>query len=166
MGKIPIAISACLLGQNVRYNGTNKYQPDLIVFLKEQAELIPVCPEIECGLAVPREPMRLEAREGGVCLVAIKTGEDMTGQLTGWVHEKIKELKKTGIRGCVLKARSPSCGVKNTPVFYMDGTRIENGPGLFTRALQERFPDLVIRNEEALQSRGQQSKFLKRILGV
>jgi len=163
--KPKIAISACLLGQNVRYDGTDKLQADLVAFLKEHAEIIPVCPETECGLGVPREPMRIEKGEGGDQLVIIKSGVSLTQQMTGWIPGKLDELARVGIRGCILKARSPSCGVKDTPVFYMDGTPIEKGPGFFTRALQEQFPDLIIRTEEELQAEEERKSFLKQVLG-
>ena len=88
MSKIKIEISSCLLGNQVRYDGQHKYDHFLVKSLGEFMEYIPVCPEVECGLPVPRDAMRLVGDSSDPRLVAIKTKIDLTEQMRKWGENK------------------------------------------------------------------------------
>jgi uncharacterized protein YbbK (DUF523 family) len=162
--KIRVGISACLLGQPVRYDGGHTRNDTLIMSLADVVEWVPVCPEAECGLPVPREAMQLQGDPARPRLIVIETGEDQTDRLLGWAGKKLEELSGLGIRGFCFKARSPSCGVRDTKIFDDRGKVIfDRGPGLFARAFIERFPHLPVEDEGHLQDQASRERFIRRI---
>ncbi len=151
MGTRPrVVISACLLGERVRYDGRDKGEPALARALAAGAELVPVCPEVECGLPVPRPPMRLEGDPAAPRLVVIEDRTDHTARFAAWLAPRLDELAALRPAAFVLKARSPSCGVDGTPVFDAGGEPVARDGGLFARAVRARFPDLPVVEEGAL----------------
>jgi uncharacterized protein YbbK (DUF523 family) len=90
--KIKLGISSCLLGRKVRYDGGHKLDHFLLDTLGKFVEWVPVCPEVESGLTVPREAMRLVGSPDAPRLVTIRTGEDQTSRLTRWAEGKLPEL--------------------------------------------------------------------------
>ena len=145
-----VGISACLLGEQVRYDGGHKLQPDLLREFEGKVEWVPVCPEVELGLGTPREPIRLE----GDRLVGIGTREDLTERMQAWSLGRLESLQ--GLCGYVFKSRSPSCGVRSTPVF----DSAEPRSGVFAREFTGRFPDIPVAEETALASASARRKFL------
>ncbi|HLA41000.1 MAG TPA: DUF523 domain-containing protein, partial [Candidatus Glassbacteria bacterium] len=95
--KIKIGIATCLLGEKVRYDGGHKYDPFLVETLGPWVEYVPVCPEYECGLGVPREAMRLEGDLENLRLVTNKTRIDLTEKMLAWGGERLKELEGEGL---------------------------------------------------------------------
>jgi len=87
MDRIRIGISACLIGKPVRYDGGHKRDPYLMDTLGRFVEWVPVCPEVECGLPVPREPMRLVGEPESPRLVTIRSGIDHTDRMLGWTKK-------------------------------------------------------------------------------
>lgn len=128
-------VSACLLGENVKYSGGNNFTEAVVEFLKDK-EFIPVCPEVLGGLTIPREPCeRLGDR------VINKSGVDVTEAFhkgAGRCLENVlKKVSPGDIEGAILKARSPSCG---SEVIY-DGTFSSTkipGDGVFTELLKSK----------------------------
>ena len=157
---ITIGISACLFGQNTRYDGGHRHEPLLIEALGQVAALTPLCPEAECGLGIPREPMRLEGDPKGPRLMTIITRRDLTAPMRAWAMQWLAALTDEGIDGLILKARSPSCGKR---VAVHGEEKPGYSPGLFARLVMERFPDLPIADEEELRDPDRLADFLKRI---
>lgn len=124
-----VLVSACLLGENCKYNGGNNYNPRVIKFL-EGKEIVSVCPEMMAGMGVPRTPVEIA---NGV--ITSKTGENVDAQLRGTVATIMAQLDKD-IDCAVLQSRSPTCGVKQIYDGTFSGTRI-NGSGVFAQALRE-----------------------------
>ena len=124
-----ILVSACLLGENCKYNGGNNYNPRVIRFL-EGKEVVPVCPEMAAGMGVPRTPVEIA---NGV--IISKTGENVDAQLREAVASIMAQLDQD-IDCAVLQSRSPTCGVKQIYDGTFSGTRI-NGSGVFAQALRE-----------------------------
>ena len=124
-----ILVSACLLGENCKYNGGNNYNPQVAAFL-EGHEVVPVCPEMQAGLGVPRTPVEIV---NGVILS--RDGENFDAQLRGAVAQIMEKLDKD-IDCAVLQSRSPTCGVKQIYDGTFSGTRI-TGSGVFAQALKE-----------------------------
>lgn len=162
--KIKIGISSCLLGNNVRYDGGNKLDQYLIDTLGRMVIWVPICPEVESGLPVPREAMQLVADGPRICLITIETKQDRTDVLTRWREEKLKRLKQEGVRGFVFKARSPSCGVHDAELFSTSGASICRRPGLFAKSVISGFPALPVEDEERLRDPAVREEFLARIL--
>jgi len=162
--KIRVGISACLLGEPVRYDGGHKRDDTLIEAFADVVEWVPVCPESECGLSIPREKMRLTGDPADPRLLVIDTGQDQTDRLLTWAGKKLQELSDLGIRGFCFKARSPSCGVRDTNIFDEAGNVIfDCSAGLFARAFINRFPLLPCEDEGRLQDPDSRKRFLRRI---
>lgn len=141
-----IAVSSCLLGAQVRWDGGHKWSGE-VAGLSDHFELVPICPEAELGLGVPREP--IEFRDGR--LVGVDSGRDLTDRMTSFAVRRIGELEDLGVRGFVLKSGSPSCDVHGRA-------------GLFARILLERLPNLPIEDEAALADPARREAFCKRVL--
>ena len=157
-----VGISACLLGERVRYDGAHKLDACLRDLLGPFVEWVPVCPEVECGLGVPREAMRLVGDPRSPRLVTRKTGIDHTERMKAWAERRLAELEKLGLDGFVFKARSPSCGLR---VEVVDSSGVAAGfaPGLFARAFLERFPLLPVEEDERLRDPVVREEFLSRV---
>ncbi len=164
MNKIKLGISACLLGENVRYDGGNKLDRYLMDTFGHIVEWVPFCPEVEAGLCVPREPMQLVDEARGTRLITIETRQDRTDVLACWAEKKLKQLEQEEIRGFVFKARSPSCGVRDAPRYSAAGEIVGAGAGLFVIAVAACFSSLPVEDEEGLRDLSIKEKFLARIL--
>ena len=174
MNKINLGISACLVGQKTRYDGADKLDRFLVEALSEFVEFVPVCPEVECGLGVPREAMHLIGHVNALRLVTIQTGVDMTSRMEQWASRRVKELEsvrqladKQRLRGFVFKANSPSCGVGRVPVYSSKGAEpVCEGVGLFARMLMERFPALPVEEDERLHDPKILDDFIQRLFAA
>jgi len=131
-----ILVSACLLGEKVRYDGGHKRDRFLNETLGPFVEWVRVCPEVDCGLPVPREAMRLVGVPSHPRLVTNRTGIDHTERMEKWAKARLEELSGLDLCGYICKKASPSCGME--PV------------GVFTRMFIERFPQLPVEEEGRL----------------
>ncbi len=163
MTKIRVGISACLLGRPLRYDGGHKLDGGLRDVWGKYVEWVPVCPETECGLAVPREPMNLYGAPEHPRLLTVHTGGDCTERMNAWIGRRLTELEDGDLCGFVLKKGSPSCGLKSAKVFRGRGRSFRNGDGLFARALTTRFPELPVVDEEKLRDPRLREGFLDRM---
>ena len=109
-----IVVSRCIAFNPVRYDGA-MIQSDLIVALKPYAECIPICPEVEIGLSVPREPLRIVSNKEGLHLLQLKTGLDFTNKMKNWANTFLDSLPL--IDGFIMKSNSPSSGLFDTNVY-------------------------------------------------
>ena len=170
-----IGISACLLGQPVRYDAGHKRDPFLVETFGEQVEWVPVCPEVEAGFGTPRETMRLQltspqVRGRGdrfdpahIALVLNKQGTDVTAQLRSYAARKVEKLAHAGLSGFVLKKDSPSCGMDRVKVYTVAGSVERGGRGLFAEALMARLPDLPVEEEGRLGDPRLRENFVERV---
>ncbi|HWR73313.1 MAG TPA: DUF523 domain-containing protein [Nitrospirota bacterium] len=163
--KLKLGISACLLGEKVRYDGGHKLDRFITETLGLQFELLPFCPEVECGLPVPREAMQLVGDSGSPRVITIETRIDRTEQVLRWVETGLYTIDEQHICGYVFKARSPSCGVCDAEIVAPSGGLTEKGPGLFARAVMQRFPLLPVIDEEGLAVPEARNGFLERVRG-
>ena len=131
---IRIGISACLIGQQVRYDGGHK-RADYLRDLGADIQWVEVCPEVEMGLGTPREPMNLVRRVGSLRMVTAETGIDHTETLRQWAATRLEALAAEDLSGYVLKADSPSCGMEQVATFDDTGPSSRDGRGLFAAAL-------------------------------
>jgi len=162
-GKIRVGISACLLGRPTRYDGADKRDAGLVAALGPHVEWVPVCPEVECGLPVPRERMRLEGSPARPRLVTVESRIDQTARLTRWLGRRLRELEAAGLAGFVLKSRSPSCGLRGVPVYDASGACRKVGVGLLARALAARLPGMPIEEAGRLHDPAAMERFIGRV---
>ena len=160
---IRIGISACLLGQPVRFDGGHKRDAFLTETFGRFVEWVPVCPEIECGFGTPREAMRLVRVEHGVRLLTIKTGIDLTAPMERFSRSRTSALGGEDLSGYVLKKDSPSCGLERVKVYDRHGTPARGGRGLFAAALVEAFPHLPVEEEGRLADPRLRDNFVERV---
>jgi FdhD protein len=162
-GTPKVGISACLLGQRVRYDGGHKLDSLLTGELGKLVEWVPVCPEVELGLGTPREPIRLERVEGAIRLIAVDSRVDHTDAMNAWARARLDALAREHLSGYVLKKHSPSCGFEGVKIHGADGVLDTDGRGLFAATLAVRLPGLPIEEEDRLSDPQARKRFLERV---
>lgn len=160
---IRVGVSACLLGEPVRYDGGHKRDAYVVETLGRFFEFVPVCPEVECGLPVPREPMRLVGDPAAPRLVTIKTGLDLTDKMRAFAARRVEELAKENLCGYIFKSKSPSSGYARVKVYNDQGVPVPKGVGLFARAFMDRFPLIPAEDEGRLHDEKLRENFIERI---
>lgn len=182
-----IGISTCLLGENVRYDGGHKLNRYLKETLGTCVEYVPVCPEVACGLSIPREAMRLVDVQGTIRLMTQKSGLDLTVQMEQWMQPKLDELATMPLCGFIFKAKSPSSGLFRVKVYRLEETptaptsaddtpngslpgRVvsisHTGRGIFARGVTNRFPLLPVEDDERLNDDDLRENFIERIFAM
>lgn len=162
-----IGASACLLGAEVRFDGQHKRSPFLTQQLAPFVTWVSVCPELEVGMGVPREPVRLVRGPGGRALMlANGSGTDWTARMNALSARRAEDLAAETLDGFVLKSKSPSCGMERVKVFPEPDARAapgRDGVGLFARALMERLPNLPVEEEGRLEDARLRENFVERV---
>lgn len=148
---IRVGVSACLLGQEVRFDGGHKRSSFLTGTLARFVEFVPVCPEVELGLGVPRPSLRLVGAAAAPRLVEHKGGRDYTGPMESYARRRARELSLDDLCGFVLKKDSPSCGLERVRLHEPGRPPRRIGQGLFTAALARAMPYLPLEEEGRLQ---------------
>ena len=160
---IRLLVSACLLGEQVRYDGGHKRDPFLIETLGRFVEWVRVCPEVDCGLSVPRESMRLVGDPARPRLVTGKTGVDLTERMERFARARMQELEPLDLCGYVCKKDSPSSGMERVKVYDAAGMPARSGAGVFTRIFMEHFPLVPVEEEGRLQDPLLREMFVERV---
>lgn len=164
MDKIPIGISSCLLGNRVRYDGQHKYDHFLASTLGDFFEYSAVCPEVDCGLTVPREAMRLVGSPENPRLVTIKNSIDYTDRMKKWGEPVLSELEKKDICGFIFKSKSPSSGMERIKIYpEKGGTPQKNGRGIFAAMFIDRFPLIPVEEDGRLHDPLLRENFIERV---
>jgi uncharacterized protein YbbK (DUF523 family) len=161
--KVRIGISSCLLGQEVRYNGGHKRDDFLVGTFGPFVEWVPVCPEVEIGMGVPRPAIRLERIGCDVRLLMPSTGDDLTDAMREFSRSRVEALAALGLDGYVLKKDSPSCGMERVKVYPATGAPAQDGRGIFAQELLRRLPHLPVEEEGRLRNPRLCESFLVRI---
>ncbi len=160
---IKLGISSCLLGENVRYDGGHKLDRFLTDTLGQYVEYVPICPEVGCGLPIPRESMHLEGDPDSPRLMTIRTKQDMTDRLVQWAKKRVVELEKEDLCGFILKSNSPSSGMERIKVYDEKGMSAKKGVGIFARIFMDHFPLLPVEDEGRLHDPTLRENFIERI---
>lgn len=161
--RIRIGISACLLGQEVRYNGGHKRDAFLVETFGRFVEWVPICPEVELGLGTPRPTLRLERDDAAVRLVMPSTGDDYTAAMQTYASRRVTKLAADDLCGYVLKKDSPSCGMERVKVYGSHGMPQKSGRGVFADALLQRFSLLPVEEEGRLNDPRLRENFVERV---
>jgi uncharacterized protein YbbK (DUF523 family) len=162
--RVKVAVSACLLGEAVRYDGGHKRCAILGgAELNERFEWVAVCPEMGAGMGTPRAPVTLVG-QGAAPRMVSQTGVDWTAAMVVFVAAEIDRLGAVGVAGLICKSRSPSCGARAVPV----GGVVQDGldRGLFVRAFVARFPDLPVADEIEFLDAATRPRFLAAALAI
>jgi uncharacterized protein YbbK (DUF523 family) len=164
--RIRLGISACLLGKAVRFDGGHKLDRFLTETLRQYVEYVPVCPEVECGMPVPREPMHLEGKPESPRLITIRSRIDKTSQMIGWAEKRVVELEKEKLMGFIFKSDSPSSGMERVKIYNEKGAAVRRGVGLFARQFMEHFPLLPVEEEGRLHDPTIRQNFIERVFAL
>lgn len=162
--RLRLGVSACLLGRKVRYDGQHKRDAFVVDVLGEFVEWVPVCPEVELGMGVPREPVRLFGNAAAPRLLGERSGKDHTEAMLRHARARVRDLEGLDLCGFVTKMDSPSCGLEGVRVHPGDGRPPRReGVGMFARALVERMPHLPVEEEGRLLDPALRESFIERI---
>jgi uncharacterized protein YbgA (DUF1722 family)/uncharacterized protein YbbK (DUF523 family) len=165
MEKIRLGISACLLGQEVRFDGGHQWDRFITDTLGKYVEFVPVCPEMECGLGVPREAMRLVGDPDAPRLLTVRTKIDHTARLVAWARKRVEELEGENLCGFIFKSKSPSSGMERVKVYPETGpgAPVTRGVGMFARIFMEHFPLLPVEEEGRLHDPVLRENFIEHL---
>ena len=161
--KPKLAVSSCLMGNPVRYDGKDKSNQDVMLFLADAFEIFVICPEVAIGMSVPRLPVALFESESGVHATGIANrGYEITLPLIEYANSLHDQLLQAS--GYIFKARSPSCGVGSTPVFSPDEKQIRTGNGVFANAVRQMFPDMPVVEESDIEDEKRREDFREQVM--
>ena len=158
---IKVGISSCLLGEKVRFDSGHKRNDYVTGVLKDYFEFVPFCPEVEIGLGIPREPIRLIAVGEEVRCVGTKNAELDVTQALDDVADKQGAWQEQ-LCGYILKKDSPSCGMERVKV-YSNGLPTRNGVGIYAKRLLQNYPSLPVEEEGRLQDARLRENFIQRV---
>jgi uncharacterized protein YbgA (DUF1722 family)/uncharacterized protein YbbK (DUF523 family) len=161
--RIRIGISSCLLGEPVRWDGGHKRDRFLVSELGPFVEWLPVCPELEVGMGVPRPTVRLVRDAEEIRMLEHETGRDHTRAMRVFAKRRAAELVKQGLCGYVLKKDSPTCGMERVRVYGAGGPAVRDGRGLFAEALIAAMPWLPVEEEGRLNDAPLRENFIERV---
>jgi uncharacterized protein YbgA (DUF1722 family)/uncharacterized protein YbbK (DUF523 family) len=161
--RIRMGVSACLLGQQVRYDGGHKHDRYITDILGEYLEFVPVCPEVEAGFPIPRETFRLVGDPENPRLVTSRGNVDHTEHMVAWAQERVRELEKENLCGFIFKSDSPNSGLSRVKVYNAKGMAEKKGVGLFARVFTQHFPLLPVEEEGRLNDAKLRETFIEQI---
>jgi len=161
--EIRIGISACLLGEKVRFDGGHRRDAFITDLLGKFVTFLPVCPEVDIGLGTPREAVHLVRASGGIRLLGTKSRADHTEAMQRYATRKLRELEALDLSGYIFKKDSPSCGVERVRVSDGNGVTTKPARGLFAEAFLARFPFLPVEEEGRLRDPRRRENFIERV---
>lgn len=161
---IRIGVSACLLGDQVRFDGGHKRDSFLVETFGQYVDWVPICPEVDIGLGTPRESIRLVRGSKGVRLVGPRSGTDLTIRMRRYARGRVAELADADLDGYVLKKDSPSCGLHRVRVYGAEGQPpVRDGRGLFAEELAAKLPELPMEEEGRLSDPRLRENWVERV---
>ncbi|MBI4382827.1 MAG: DUF523 domain-containing protein [Nitrospinae bacterium] len=162
--KIRVGVSACLIGQNVRWDGGHKRDDVVADVLGRLFEWVPVCPEVEAGMGAPREAVGLYGGRERPLMLGNDFGTDWTEKMILYSMKRIEELIALGICGFIFKSKSPSCGMAGVPVYAEpENGLMRLGRGMFSDAFMKRYPSIPAEDESRLNDPGIRGNFIVRV---
>jgi len=155
-----VGVSRCLLGDAVRYDGKSKTNQIVLHQLSQLFELVPVCPEVEAGLSIPRPPVQLTGSLENPKLIGRDDPMiDVTDLMQRYCAKKPAELKH--LSGFIFKSRSPSCGLNSAPVFINGQLASETSRGIFAKTMCTSYPDLAVIEDSELENKVLLHRFIQ-----
>ncbi len=163
LSEIKIGISTCLLGQKVRFDGGHKHDRYIIDILGDYFQFVPVCPELEVGMGVPREAVHLSGTAEAPRMLGGRTGTDWTDRMTAYSDRRVRQRDMQDLSGYILKKDSPSCGMERVKLYHPSGMPEKIAVGLYARALLARHPLLPVEEEGRLNDARLRENFIERV---
>lgn len=161
--KIKIAVSSCLLGEAVRYDGTDKHIQIITEQLGNKYNLVSLCPEMAIGMGVPRPPIHLVEMDAGIQVVGVDNPtNNVTKLLVSYAKDVVK--KHAEICGYIFKKHSPSCGTNNVKVMNSQGDYERQGQGIYAAAIMTALPLLPVIDEEDFLHEKLRQAFLEKVI--
>jgi len=161
--KIPMGVSGCLIGEEVCYDRSHRRNGFVVDVLGDYAEWVSVCPEVEAGLDVPRESMRLVEKMNSRHLVGNQSGDDYTSVVRAASAALTRYVGRYRLRGFVLKSGSATCGIERVRVYDEEQVPTNKGVGIFAQTLMRNHPSLPIEEEERLSDPRIRENFITRV---
>ncbi len=161
--KIRLGIAKCLLGEKVRYDGSHKLDRYIKDILGQYVEWVPVCPEVECGMSIPREAVRLVGDVDKPKLLGRKSGKDWTEQMQFWGRKRLDLLDKENLCGYIFKHGSPSNAMGRMKVFQSGGGVLYTGVGIWSRMVMDHFSEIPFEDDGRLHDSGIRENFITRV---
>ena len=160
-----VVISKCITFAPVRWDGSI-IASEFVEKLKPYVQFVPVCPEMEIGLGVPRDPIRLVSIKGEIKLIQPSTGLDLTQKMEEFSENFLHSLKE--VDGFILKSASPSSGFRNVKIYPTTekSAAIARGPGAFGGAILKKYPNLAIEDERRLLNPRIKEHFLTKLFAT
>jgi uncharacterized protein YbgA (DUF1722 family)/uncharacterized protein YbbK (DUF523 family) len=158
-----IGISACLLGSKVRYDGGHKKDSFLTETFGPHVEWVSVCPEVEIGMGIPRESVRLVGSKDDPQMIAERSGRDWTAAMKRFAAQRARSLRELELAGYIFKKNSPSCGLEKVRVYNSKGVPTRDGRGLFATAMMRELPLLPLEEEGRLNDPALRENFIERV---
>jgi uncharacterized protein YbgA (DUF1722 family)/uncharacterized protein YbbK (DUF523 family) len=156
-------VSACLLGEEVRFDGGHKRDAFVTEILAPFVTFVPICPEVEIGLGIPRESLRLVRSDEGLRLIMPRSGRDLTEAMRRYGAAKAGEIAGMDLSGYILKKDSPSCGMERVRAYDRNGVPTKSARGLFAEALLAAHPLLPVEEEGRLRDPWLRENFIERV---
>lgn len=157
-----IAVSACLLGENVRYDGGHKHDVFVTDELGRHASFVPFCPEA-IAFGAPRPSVKLVNRDDNIAVISNKDDTDLTQKLLDKSNEEVHRIANEKLGGIIFKSRSPSCGLGSTVAFFDNGFAASKTDGIFASVCREKFPLLPMEEEGRLQDAWLRENFVMQL---
>src|SRR4029453_16415280 len=158
-----LGISACLLGEKVRYDGGDKKDHFLIRTFGDHIDWVPVCPEVKIGMGIPREAVRLVGDRVKLRMIAERAGKDWTPEFNAFAAKRAEALTKLDLAGYIFKKNSPSCGIERVRVYSAKGVPTRQGRGLFAATVIMELALLPVEEEGRLNDRGLRENCVERV---
>lgn len=157
-----IVISKCIEFDSCRYNG-QMISSDFVKQLESYVEFIPVCPEFEIGLGVPRDPIRVISSDGNLRLIQPATARDLTENMVEFSNSFLDKISE--IEGFILKSKSPSCGIKDVKIYTVKGQqpKYPKTSGFFGKSVLDKYSNIVVEDENRLTNSRIKQHFLTKI---
>jgi uncharacterized protein YbgA (DUF1722 family)/uncharacterized protein YbbK (DUF523 family) len=161
--KPKLGISACLLGEKVRYDGGDRKDYFLTETFGRHVQWVPVCPEVEIGMGIPREAVRLVGDPVKPRMIAERSGKDWTPQFNAFAGKRVQALTALDLAGYIFKKDSPSCGMERVRVYSAKGVPTRQGRGLFAAAIMRTMLLLPVEEEGRLNDWALRENFVERV---
>jgi uncharacterized protein YbgA (DUF1722 family)/uncharacterized protein YbbK (DUF523 family) len=167
MGRpIKIGVSACLMGENVRWNGGHSRSRFITDTLSQFVEFEPVCPEVEAGFPTPRETFRLVGEPDDPRLITTKGKVDHTDHMQQWARNRVRQLEEADLCGFIFKKDSPNSGLYRVKVYNDQGMPVKQGTGIFAREFVRQFPRVPVEEDGRLNDPKLRENFIEQIFAM
>ncbi len=160
---LAVGVSSCLLGKRVRFDGGHKHDRYIAEVLGKVFTFVPICPEVETGMGVPRETIDLHGTVEAPHLVGNETGADRTTMMNRYVARRVQQRDLARTCGFILKSQSPTCGLEKVRLYGSSGRISYRATGLFAMALSRRYPSLPLIEERSLCDTDTRDNFITRV---